>query len=219
MSLQLRHHPLVSQVYILPRHPTVPTVGRLQTPFPNPTMGQGPSLLLNILSQDTCPSRPPGLLSSHSLPHHIATLLFLAPTPPAWAVLCTFDDSGGTVLGVYTPSVRIPKASSLRIIPKENCSGLNLNNKNISSLPAGIFSGLNNLGRLRLRGNSLTCLLSLPSSIYNDIDNHGLPSCGEEPEEEEEKIYEENPNQEMCNCPPWPQGPSRIRPSSRGQAV
>ncbi len=32
----------------------------------------------------------------------------------------------------------------------------------------------------------------MPSSTYNDIDNHGLPSCGEEPEEEEEETCEEN---------------------------
>ena len=104
-----------------------------------------------------------------------------------------------------------------------NLERLSLHTNNLSSLPAGIFSGLNNLERLYLYNNNLSCLPTLPSSLQdlyvysasdNDINDHGLPTCGadpeeepmedpeEEPMEEEEETCGENPNQERCNRPP-----------------
>ena len=104
-----------------------------------------------------------------------------------------------------------------------NLESLHLHTNNLRSLPAGIFSGLNNLESLYLYNNNLSCLPSLPSSLErlyvdsqtdNDIDDHGLPTCGAEPEEEpmedpeeepmeeEEETCGENPNQERCNRPP-----------------
>ncbi len=127
------------------------------------------------------------LLSLSATP--LAALLLLAPTPPAWAKSCD------------SRALSFPKED------KETCTCLDLSSNNLISLPAGIFSGLNNLEELYLYSNSLSRLPSLPSSLQylyvyesltNDIDDYGLPSCGEEPEE----TCEENPNQETCNRPP-----------------
>ena len=72
-----------------------------------------------------------------------------------------------------------------------NLQWLSLDDNNLSSLPQGIFQGLSNLQGLSLYGNNLSCMPELPSSLIslylygpelalNNINDHGLPPCGEE---------------------------------------
>ena len=77
----------------------------------------------------------------------LTALILFAPTPPAWArtTIC---------YGLDQISSR--------------CTTISLPNRNLSSLPEGIFRGLNNLERLWLDHNNLR---SLPEGIFRGLNN------------------------------------------------
>ena len=88
-------------------------------------------------------SHLPARISLSAAP--LAALLFLAPTSPALAERCF----------------------GLNEI-KSSCTTLSLISDNLSSLPPGIFSGLNNLTELSLSFNNLS---SLPPGIFSGLNN------------------------------------------------
>ncbi|OOV34626.1 hypothetical protein BV61_02305, partial [Candidatus Synechococcus spongiarum LMB bulk15M] len=121
-------------------------------PTPSSRQDTSPAASLKGLLRQTLASCTSTLALSAA---PLAALLVLAPTPPAFAEDCYYDNGKFYVGGV-------------QIYEKEICTGIYLGDNNLSRLPEGIFSGLNNLQALYLGGNNLS---SLPGGTFSGLNN------------------------------------------------
>ena len=153
-------------------HPSTPPTPPSQSSsagaahLPTPWRRSWRSLLSPNTSSNPLPPRS-ALLAWATAP--LTALLLFAPTPPAWAERCRGLDeisSRCTELWLYD--------NNLSSLPEGIFRGLNnleqlwLWGNNLSSLPAGIFRGLNNLEVLDLAYNHLS---SLPEGIFRGLNN------------------------------------------------